>query len=463
MSKERDPSKTGHVLVVDDEESMRLFLSVMLEKEGYRVTTAANGAVAYDLFSQESFDLILEDLKMPGMDGIELLQKLKKTDPEVLVIIMTAYSTWNSAVEAMRLGAYDYIKKPFDNRDIKATVARAINLKRLYEMSRSASDEDLSRFTSIIGHSRSMQEIFALIRRVAPTDSTVLIQGESGTGKELVARALHYGSLRREQTFITLNCGAFTETLLESELFGHLKGSFTGAVTDKKGLLEVADRGTMFLDEVAEMSLALQVKFLRVLENREYIPVGGTQRRHADVRFITATNKDLRREVEKGNFREDLFYRLNVIPINIPPLRERKDDIPLLSGHFLAKYADMIDKPVTAFTEEAMEALLGYDWPGNVRELENSIQRAVTLCDAEVIGLVDVVGKIPSLPVSRGIFYTEIPDEGVDVEEKLREIEKKYIQEALRKSGGHMTNAAKLLSMSFRSFRYKVKKYNIKK
>ncbi len=462
--KAEEPEKSpGSVLVVDDEESMRIFLSVMLGKEGYSVHTAADGREAYELFRRRPFDLVIEDLKMPEMDGIELLALLKKEDPRALVIIMTAYSTWDSAVEAMRLGAYDYIKKPFDNRDIKATVARAINLKKLFEATHSTPDAEVMKITNIIGHSASMQDIFGLIRRVAPTDSTVLILGESGSGKELVARALHYGSLRREQTHITLNCGAFTESLLESELFGHVKGAFTGAVSDKKGLLEVADKGTMFLDEVAEMSLALQVKFLRVLEDREFLPVGGVSKRYSDVRFITATNKDLTREVEKGSFREDLYYRLNVIPINIPPLRERKEDIPLLSGHFLAKYAGGLGKAVTRLDTDAMEALMEYDWPGNVRELENTIHRAVTLCEEDVIRLSDIVGKIPSLPKSGGFVYGGIPEEGLDIECKLEEIEKRYMLEALRKCGGNMTNAAGLLRMSFRSFRYKAKKYGIKK
>ncbi len=463
MKIETNLNPHGNVLVVDDEESMRIFLSVMLEKEGYAVHTAGSGQEAYELFRRRPFDLVLEDLKMPGMDGIELLRLLKKEDPKSLVIIMTAYSTWDSAVEAMRLGAYDYIKKPFDNRDIKATVARAVNLKRLFESSRATPDAEVGKITNIIGHSASMQSIFGLIRRVAPTDSTVLIQGESGSGKELVARALHYGSLRREQTYITLNCGAFTESLLESELFGHVRGAFTGAVSDKKGLFEVADRGTMLLDEVGDMSLALQVKFLRVLEDREFLPVGGVVKKHADVRFITATNKDLKREVEKGAFREDLYYRLNVIPINIPPLRERKEDIPLLSGNFLAKYAGGLGKTVTRFDADAMAALMEYDWPGNVRELENTIQRAVTLCEEEVIGMADIVGRIPSLPKSGGFFYAGIPEEGIDIEKKLADIEKRYMLEALRKCGGNMTNAAKLLNMSFRSFRYKAGKYGVRK
>jgi len=451
----------GKILVVDDEESMREFLSVILRKEGYAVDCAADGREAFALAREQPFDLILEDLKMPGMDGIELLRALKEHDPEVLVIIMTAYSTWNSAVEAMRLGAYDYIRKPFDNNDIKATVARAIGLRRLHEDSRDGAGEIPVKISNLIGHSLEMQEVFSLIRRVAPTDSTVLITGDSGTGKELVARALHHNSLRREQTFLSVNCGAFTETLLESELFGHVRGAFTGAISDKKSLFEVADRGTLFLDEVGEMLSNTQVKFLRVLEEREFMPVGGTQRKKADVRFITATNKDLQKEVEAGAFREDLYYRLNVIPIRLPPLREKKEDIPLLAGHFLAKCVKSTRRVVTGFSEEAMQALMRYDWPGNVRELENVIQRAVTLSDGPRIEQSDLAGQIRALPAQGRLIYTDIPEDGLDLEKRIKDIEKSYIELALEKTGGNLTKAAEILKMSFRSIRYKVKKYGI--
>ncbi|MHC5038926.1 MAG: sigma-54-dependent transcriptional regulator [Planctomycetota bacterium] len=452
----------GRILVVDDEESMREFLSVILKKEGYIVDCAAGGEEAFAKAQESDFDLILEDLKMPVMDGIALLRALKEKDPEVLVIIMTAYSTWDSAVEAMRLGAYDYIRKPFDNNDIKATVARAIGLKRLHEESMSPSAKGRPRLTNLVGHSQQMQEVFDMIRRVAPTDSTVLIVGESGTGKELVARALHDNSLRREQSFLSVNCGAFTETLLESELFGHVRGAFTGAVSDKKSLFEVANKGTLFLDEVGEMQLNTQVKFLRVLENREFIPVGSTVKKRADVRFITATNKDLRNEVEAGTFREDLYYRLNVIPIHLPPLRVKKEDIPLLAGHFLAKCARSIRRGVKGFSEEAMEALMRYDWPGNVRELDNVIQRAVTLCEGNKIEVGDLMGQIRSLPSAGRMLYTEIPEEGLDLDQQIKEIERSYIELALKRTEGNLTRAAALLKMSLRSMRYKVKKYGIR-
>ncbi len=451
----------GRVLVVDDEESMREFLSVILRKEGHEVETAAGGEEALERERNASFDVVLEDLKMPGMDGIELLQALKERDPELLVIIMTAYSTWNSAVEAMRLGAYDYVRKPFDNNDIKATVARAVSLKRAHERAEAPPERGTGRGATMVGHSAKMQEVFSLIRRVAPSDSTVLIMGESGTGKELVARALHYNSLRREQTFLSVNCGAFTETLLESELFGHVRGAFTGAVVDKKSLFEVADKGTLFLDEVAEMSLTTQVKFLRVLEEREFMPVGGTERKRVDVRFVTATNKELLEEVEAGRFREDLYYRLNVIPIRIPRLRDRREDIPLLAGHFLARYARRVRRDVKGFSEEAMESLMNHVWPGNVRELDNVVQRAVTLTEGNMIEVQDLVGQFHALPESGRLVFTEVPEAGLDLDARMKEIEKAYIELALKKTGGNLTRAAALLGTSFRSIRYKVKKYGI--
>jgi len=453
--------RPGRLLVVDDEPSMCEFLSVVLRKEGYAVDTAPGGREALEKAETVPYDLVLQDLKMPEMDGIALLRALKERDPEILVIIMTAYSTWDSAVEAMRLGAYDYLRKPFDNNDIKATVARAVTLKRLHGASRSSGEADRTRALPMIGHSPAMREILSLIRRVAPTDSTILISGESGTGKELVARAIHAASLRREQTCLAVNCGAFPESLLESELFGHKRGSFTGAVADKKGLLEVTDRGTLFLDEVGEMTLTTQVKFLRVLEDREFLPVGGTATQRTDVRFVCATNKDLGREVEEGAFRQDLYYRLNVIPIHLPPLRERKEDIPLLAGHFLAKHGLASRRKVRSLSEAAMEALLSYDWPGNIRELENTMQRAVALCEGERIEARDLAGRLRTESPPGRLLMTEIPDAGIDLEAKVREIEKSYIEIALKRTGGNLTKAAELLGITFRSIRYKARKYGI--
>jgi len=459
------------ILIVDDEEGMREYLTVALEKEGYRIDTAGDGAEALAKFEKGGYDVVLEDLKMPRMGGIELLRKIKETDAHIPVIIMTAFSTWDSAVEAMRLGAYDYVKKPFDNYEIKSVIRRALEL---VERLRRAKEEnrDVVYFDNLIGNSPHIKDLKKLIRRIAPTDSTVLIQGESGVGKELVARAIHSYSQRSEEPFIVVNCGAFNENLLESELFGHVRGSFTGAISDKKGLFLVADKGTVFLDEIAEMSRQTQVKLLRVLEQRVFMPVGSTKAQKVDVRFIAATNKILAEEVKKETFREDLFYRLNVIRIDIPPLRERKEDIPLLAGHFIARYVASMNKSVKDVSQGASEVLMSYDWPGNVRELDNTIQRAIAMADGDVITLDDLVvsHRIPfpaselveaegSEMMSPGIH---LPEKGIDLEEHLSGIERTYILKALEKTGGNITNAAALLKMSFRSLRYKIKKLGIR-
>jgi len=452
--------KAGSVLVVDDEDGMRKVLSYILGHEGYKVQTAGTVAEALEARSREPFDVTITDLRMPDANGIELLRRIKSEDSNALVIVITAFSTWDSAVEAMRLGAFDYIKKPFDNDDIKAVVARAMEVARQLE---SRGPADVPAYVrSIIGASPVIQEIHNLIRRVAPTDSTILIYGESGTGKELVARALYNCSSRSEEAFIVVNCGAFTESLLESELFGHVKGAFTGAVSDKKGLLEIAHRGTFFLDEVSEMSRKTQVKFLRVLEEREFMPVGSTGTRRADVRFITATNRDLAKMVEKGEFREDLYYRLNVIPISIPPLRERKEDIPLLAGHFLARYSEEMGKNVTGISREAMNFLINYDWPGNVRELENTIQRAIALGRDSEITTEDLVIKMRTGTPAAALMTKDMPPEGIDLEARLIDLERTYILTALERTGYNVTRAAKLLNTSFRSLRYRISKLGIK-
>jgi two-component system response regulator PilR (NtrC family) len=454
------PESKGAVLVVDDEAGMREVLSYILGREGYAVEAAQSVADALAARSKKDFDVTITDLRMPSADGIELLRKIKADDSNALVVVITAFSTWDSAVEAMRLGAFDYIKKPFDNDDIKAVVSRAMDVARQMK-SRGPSDVP-AYVRNIIGASPVIQEIHDLIRRVAPTDSTILIHGESGTGKELVARAIYNWSSRSEEAFICVNCGAFTEGLLESELFGHVKGAFTGAVSDKKGLLEIAHRGTFFLDEVGDMSRKTQVKFLRVLEEREFMPVGSTQVRRADVRFITATNRNLSKMVEKNEFREDLFYRLNVIPITIPPLRDRKDDVPLLAGNFLARYSEAMAKDVTGINPDAMEFLRNYDWPGNVRELENTIQRAVALARDSVITTEDLVIKMRTGTPATALMTKDVPPEGIDLEERLADIERTYILTALDRTGHNVTKAAKLLSTSFRSLRYRISKLGIK-
>ena len=454
------------VLVVDDERSMRELLQTILEVEGYRVLCAESGEDAVKVFtSDESIDLVIQDLKMPGMDGRQLLRWFQSRDVGVPIVVITAFSTWDDAVEAMRLGAYDYIKKPFDTDTIRSVVARAVER---YEFMRSCSDserESANGWVELIGNNAPIQEVLRLVKRIARTDSTVLVQGESGTGKELVARAIHYRSHRRSQPFVPVNCSAFTESLLESELFGHVRGAFTGAVADKDGLFRTANGGTLFLDEVADMSLTTQVKILRVLEDRRITPVGDAQQTPIDVRIIAATNKDVEGEVEAGRFREDLFYRLNVIPIDIPALRERREDIPLLVGHFLAKYSKRLGKEVESISDRALRFLNEYSWPGNVRELENVIQRHVALCDGNAIDSISMGGRHRNkraAECSNGGQNVLIPPDGVDLEEILEKLERRFLREALKITDGNLTNAAKLLGMSYRSMRYRVKKLQVR-
>jgi two-component system response regulator PilR (NtrC family) len=457
----------GRVLFVDDEENMRIMMRILLQKDGYEVDVAEDGSVALSMYSKGKYDLVIQDITMPGMNGLELLEKLKEINPQVQVIIVTAHSTWERAVEAMRLGAYDYIKKPFDNNDLRAAVQRALQHSAAF--GGDFADSELSSF-KLIGSSPAIKEIYSLVKRISRSDSTVIIHGESGVGKEMIARMIHYSSLRANRPLITVNCGAFSETLLESELFGHVKGAFTGAVADKKGLLSVANGGSFFMDELGEMPLSTQVRFLRVLENREVLPVGGTSIEKIDLRFITATNRNLEEMVKNGDFREDLFYRLNVIPIYIPPLRERKEDIPLLAGHFLAVYAEKNKKNISTFSTEAMSWMLDRNWEGNIRELDNAVQRAVTLCSGGEISIDDIshslnnrcrgvvcsVGDVPG-----GKEKDESFGEDFCLDDKIIEIETNFIKKALQESGGNMTQAADLLGISFRQMRYKVKKLKI--
>ncbi len=446
----------GRVIVVDDEANIRQILKSILEGEGHTVHATDDGNEVLDMIAQERWDVVITDIRMPKMHGHDLLKALEDIDDPPYVLVITAYSTWDDAVEAMRLGAHDYIRKPFDNDHIRATVAQSVQRRRIMAL---LASEGVEKFDlgNLIGNSSGIQQVIRMVQRAAPTDSTILISGESGTGKELVARAMHYMSPRAHEPFIPVNCGGFTETLLESELFGHLRGSFTGAVANKKGLLEIADRGTFFLDEVADMSPATQVKFLRVLENREFKPVGGVKTASVDVRFITATNRDLERLVKEERFREDLFYRMNVIPISIPPLRERRSDIPLLAGHFIALYSRRMGKPIEGIDEGALEVLMNEDWPGNVRELENMIERAVALIDGDRITRDDLAGRaVPAGPPA-------LEAEGVDLDERLKEVERTYIERALKTTGGNLTRAAELLGIPFRSIRYRIKKLGIER
>ncbi len=458
------------ILVVDDEEGVCDVLAHVLGRAGYAIETATRGDTALRLYEARPFDLVISDLRMPGMDGIELLRRIKAHDPMAIVAILTAFKEdWSRTVECMRLGAFDYISKPFDNeKTIKPLVKRALHLRQM-RGSAASFDETLSAVGCLKGNAASMREIYDRIQRVGPSDSTVLIQGESGTGKELVARAIHFSSARAGRPFITVNCGAFTETLLESELFGHVKGAFTGAATDKIGLLEVSNTGTFFLDEVGDMPPALQVKVLRVIEEREFLPVGGTQPRRIDVRFIAATNRHLETLVAEGSFREDLYYRMNIVPIDLPPLRGRKEDIPLLAAHFIARFGRRMKRPVQGITDEAMTALVRHDWPGNVRELENTIQRAVALLgDRDRIDLPDITildrmrpRTDVTAPPAAAPDSTTLPPDGIDLDARLAEIEKAYLTQALERTGGHLTKAAQILKISLRSLRYKMDKYDM--
>ncbi|HVR84548.1 MAG TPA: sigma-54 dependent transcriptional regulator [Planctomycetota bacterium] len=455
------------ILIVDDEQSICDVLMISLKKAGYVVASEINPRRALERLKREPFDLVLQDLKMPEMDGIDLLREIKKLREETVVIIMTAYTTWDRAVEAMRLGAYDYIKKPFDTQiDIKGTISRALASRDQQIQFARTFDDMLGRIGLVVGYSKAMKTVRDLIQRAAPTDSTVIIQGESGVGKELIARALHYGSPRSAKPFIAVNCGALTETLLESELFGHSKGSFTGAVSDKVGLVEVAHTGTLFLDEVSEMSPQLQVKVLRLLEEKEFKPVGSVTTKRVDVRFITATNKDLELAIQHNEFRKDLFYRLNVIPIHIPPLRERRDDIPILAEHFLGKYSKDMKRAGKRFAPEVKEAMMRHPWPGNIRELENAVQRSIALSDGDMITAKDLLETAAPTPDLRSVAAATaraIGEEGLDLDATMTDIEMGYLKRALEMTGGNYTKAAQLLKMSLRSFRYKLQKYGIDK
>jgi two-component system, NtrC family, response regulator PilR len=452
------------ILVVDDELSMREFLEILFAKDGYEVAVAANGEQAVNLLRAQSFDLILTDIMMPKLGGIELLAEAKRLDPQCQVIMITAFGSTENAVEAMKLGAYDYITKPFQVDEIKLTVAKALEKNRLLKENFRLQKEVRSKyvFENIVGSSLPMRQLFDLIHNVAPTKANILILGESGTGKELVARAIHYNSPRSDKPFVTVNCGAIPADLLETELFGHRKGSFTGAYADKRGLFEVAHQGTMFLDEIGEAPLAIQVKLLRAIQDKTFKAVGGLEDVVVDVRVIAASNRDLEEAVRARQFREDLYYRLNVIRVSIPPLRERKEDIPLLVQHFLQRYAAEIGKDLQGINPEADRLLINYDWPGNVRELENTIERAVSLCQAAVIGPDSLPDRVRGgAAVCGPVPATSIPEHGLDLEAVLQGIERKFIEEALARSGGVKKRAARLLGISFRSFRYRLEKLGL--
>ncbi|OFV94026.1 MAG: Fis family transcriptional regulator [Acidobacteria bacterium RIFCSPLOWO2_12_FULL_65_11] len=453
------------ILVVDDEQSMRELLAIVLRREGYEVLLAESGRAAVALLEREPVDLLISDIKMPDLSGVDVLRAAKKIDQDMLGIMITAFASTETAVEAMRLGACDYLSKPFDVDLLKMKVREKIENRQIRQenvlLKRTLGLTH--QFSNIIGRSNAMLDVFKMIETVARTSSTILLTGESGTGKGLVAQAIHFHSLRRDKPMVSLNCGAVPETLLESELFGHMRGAFTGADTNKKGLLEVAEKGTIFLDEISEMSAVMQVKLLRVLQERRFRRVGGLEEQVADIRVIAATNQDLEKLVADGRFREDLYYRINVIPIALPPLRERREDIPLLADHFLAKYSEQMGKRVSSVSREAMDLLVGHDWPGNIRELENVIERAVAL-EATPTILPDSLpaGIRVDSPSAAATPPDTLPEAGFDLEAHVQKIESDCIAEALRRAGGVQVKAAELVGMSFRSFRYYVKKYNLK-
>ena len=452
------------ILIVDDERSILELLSVILKKEGYAVLVNPGTPSIFEDIEQKEFDLVISDIKMPQVDGMEVLRRVKAEKPTVPVIMITAYASVKQAVEALRLGAMDYIMKPFDIEEIKVLVANGLEHRRLLEENKILKQtlREETSFENMIGKSRPMQEVFTLIEKVAATDSTVLITGESGTGKELAARAIHANSRRRDRAFVSINCAALPENLLESELFGHMKGSFTGAISDKKGMFETAHAGTIFLDEVGETSPWTQVKLFRVLQERMIRRVGGTEEIPVNVRIIAATNQNLRKRIEEGKFREELFYRLNVISVDMPPLRRRPDDIPLLIQHFLRKHCEKMGRRIKRLTPEVTTALTKYSWPGNVRELENIIERLCAVEERETItaeSLPDDVVEAGRVPV--GGAPVLLP--GFDLEAHLDQVAQAYLKEASEKAAGNMRRMAELLGVSYRSLRYLMKKYQIRR
>ena len=451
------------ILIVDDEKNYPPILAAVLEEEGYEAWTANSGEEALAILDESEVDLVLTDMKMPQMDGIALLEHIKAREADLPVIMMTAYGTVEKAVEAMQKGAYSYILKPFDNDQLVIYVNKAIAMYRVVKENRhlrSAVSSQYS-FGNLIGKSRRMRSIYDTIQKVARSTATVLIDGESGTGKELVAKSIHFNSPRREKPFIAVNCSALAENLLESELFGHEKGAFTGAVSSKKGRFELADGGTLFLDEIGELSAGLQVKLLRVLQDRVFERVGGVRQIAVDIRLLAATNKRLKEEVQAGHFREDLFYRLNVVHISLPLLRERQEDLPLLINHFINKYSDErnFDTPIEGVVPEVERLFYDYSWPGNVRELENVIERAMVLCPGKLI-------RVSDLPKDfKDNVYNTLHLEGIPADAKLdqtlAEIEKKMIERALKLSSNVQSKAAELLGIGKSGLNWKIKKFNL--
>jgi len=450
------------ILVIDDEEVMRDVLGTLLAQAGYRVTVAENGAQGLSAAKKQSFDAAVVDVMMPDMGGLEVLEELKKHDADLVVLMITAFASVETALLAMKKGAFDYVTKPFKHQEVLHILNNGLNQRRLQDENRELRGalRDQARFTEIVGKSPRMQQVFGLITQAAPSRSTILVVGESGTGKELVAKAVHVNSPRADKPFIVVNSGSLPHDLLESNLFGHVKGAFTGAVYAKKGLFELADKGTLFFDEIGNIPLETQAKLLRVLQDREFMRLGGVDVIKVDVRIVAATNVDLRRAVEEGRFREDLFYRLNVIAVQLPPLRQRKEDVPALVTHFVEKYSKENDKPVAGVTPEALQALMDYDWPGNVRELENVIERGVVLTTSTAIGrdlIPDHVRTAPSFHVP----HLAVPPEGISLRDVIANFERRLIESTLESTGGVQKEAARLLGLKPTTLNEMIKRHNI--
>ena len=457
------------ILVVDDEPNYLIILSELLRDEGFEVFTAPGGAEGLGIVNEVDLDLVITDMQMPGMDGLQLLEKIKERNSHLPVIMITAFAEVEKAVAAMQAGAFNYLSKPFSNDELLVNVNKAVDHYGLIQENSRLRKEMLARtgFSGMVGKNKGMLQVYELIEKVAPTPSSVLISGESGTGKELVAKAIHFNSTRSEKPFITVNCAALAENLLESELFGHEKGAFTGAVTMRKGRFEHADGGTLFLDEIGEIPLALQAKLLRAIQEKSFERVGGSKTLHVDVRIVSATNKDLKDEVKKQSFREDLYYRLNVIHVGLPALRERQDDIPLLVDYFVKTVADRLDKTDLTINKEAMRLLVSLPWEGNVRELENTIERAAILCDDNNITADDVqpesLGADPSSTFGDELDLSQLIPAGADLNEVLYAIEDKMLHQALDATGYVQARAAEKLGITKSLLQYKMKKYGIKK
>jgi DNA-binding NtrC family response regulator len=455
------------VLVIDDEANLRKVLAALLRRDGYDVTVAEDGEMGIAEFQKNGADAVITDLVMPKVGGMEVLKAVNSTDPEVPVIIITAHGTVDSAVEAIKLGAFDYVTKPFDQVELSNVLAKAV---RTHEGARHNARGEPRGRPALVGESAAMQDVFRIIDKVADTPSTVLITGESGTGKELIATALHQGSSRRDKPFIRINCGAIPKDLMESELFGYERGAFTGAVTSKPGRFELADGGTLFLDEIAEIPVEMQVKLLRALQESEFERVGGIKTTHVDVRLITATNRDLTVEIETGRFRKDLYYRLAVVPISLPPLRERPSDIPTLVRHFIDKYNRRLNKRIEGMTDEALSLVQGYAWPGNIRELENLIERTLLFADGPRIDVADLPphlrapGMLTPLPGPGPLLPPAAGETGLKdiVRQRAAELEKDLIARALEETGGNVTRAAKLLQISRKSLQTKMKEFALR-